>query len=109
VIRWFNTGQSGERFTMHATIIRLVPPRLLETEGDAHGVLRWEVRPDDEGGTDLSFSSTLELPEEFRAPTLAGWHYHLDGLAGHLEGRATELADLPNPRWHDLHARYTVA
>lgn len=108
VMRWLNTDEAGQRFTMHATITRLEPPYLLETSGDAHGVLRWELRSDDAGGTVLSFSSTVDVPEEFRTQTLAGWHYHLDALAAHLAGRPVELTDLPNQRWHRIHAGYTV-
>ena len=65
---------------MHATITRLDPPHLLETTGDPHGVLRWELRPDG-SGTLLTFSSTVELPEAYRSRVLAGWHWHLDALA----------------------------
>ena len=90
---------------MHATITRLPPPHLLETEGDPHGVLRWELRPD-AGRTVLTFSSTLDLPEEYQASVLAGWHYHLDALAETLAGRSVDLVDLPNDRWERIHEQY---
>jgi len=61
VLRWLKTDDCGNRAEMHATITRLEPPRLLESTGDLHGVLRWELRPDGDG-TLLAFSSTLELP-----------------------------------------------
>ena len=41
VLRWLNTDDDGNRAEMHATIAALEPPRLLETEGDIHGILRW--------------------------------------------------------------------
>lgn len=104
-LRWLNTDEQGNPFVMHATITRLQPPRLLETRGDAHGLLRWELRPDGDG-TILDFSSTLELPEEYHARVLAGWHYHLDGLAEALAGRPVDLVNLPNARWEELHGWY---
>ena len=68
VLRWLNADDCGNRAEMHATITRLDPPRLLETTGDLHGVLRWELRPAEGGSaTLLSFSSTLELPAEYRS------------------------------------------
>src|SRR5436853_345373 len=45
-MRWLNADDQGNSPVMHATITRLDPPRLLETSGDIHGVLRWELRPD---------------------------------------------------------------
>ena len=104
-LRWLNADERGERYAMRATITRLDPPRLIETVGDAHGTLRWELRPDGDG-TLLTFSSTVALPAEYRAKSLAGWHYHLDALAAALAGRSVELAELPNARWHELHEAY---
>jgi uncharacterized protein YndB with AHSA1/START domain len=106
VMRWLNTDDDGNRFEMRATITRLEPPRLLETDGDAHGVLRWELEPDGDG-TLLTFSSTLELPEEMRTKVLAGWHWHLDALAGALEGGSADLVELPG--WEDVHDAYVAA
>ncbi len=104
-MRWLNADDNGDRVVMHATITRLQPPHLLETEGAPHGVLRWELRPD-AGGTVLTFSSTLDLPEEYRTSVLAGWHYHLDALAETLDGHSMDLVDLPNDRWERLHGQY---
>ena len=42
VMAWQNPGGP----TMHAVITACEPPRLLETEGDIHGRLRWELDPD---------------------------------------------------------------
>ena len=108
VLRWRNLDENGDAAVMHATITRLEPPRLLETVGDLHGTLRWELEPEGDG-TRLSFSSTLELPEEYRAMVPAGWHYHLDALEIALAGGRAELVELPNPEWEAIHARYRSA
>ena len=105
VVRWLNTDDDGNRAEMHATITRLDPPRLLETDGDMHGVLRWELEPDGDA-TVLTFSSTLELPEQFRTKVLAGWHWHLDALAGALDGGRAYLVGLPG--WEDVHRGYAL-
>jgi hypothetical protein len=104
-MRWLNTDDEGNRVEMHATITELEPPRLLEMDGDPHGTLRFELRPD-AGGTALTFTSTLELPEEFRTEVLAGWHYHLDALGDALEGEQVDLVNLPNERWERVHEQY---
>jgi uncharacterized protein YndB with AHSA1/START domain len=102
---WLNADEQGNRAVYHGTIARLEPPRLLEVSGDIHGVLRWELRPE-AGGTLLSFSSTLELPEHFRTRVLAGWHYHLEALADALDGQPADLASLSNGRWSRIHEGY---
>lgn len=108
-MRWLNADDSGNRVEMHGTITQLVTPTLLEITGEPHGVLRWELRSDaDATGTVLSFSSTLDLPEEYRTKVLAGWHYHLDALADTLEGRSVDLVNLPNDGWNRLHERYVA-
>lgn len=104
-VRWLNADERGNRAVYHATITRLEPPRLLETSGDIHGVLRWELRPEGDG-TLLTFSSTLELPEEFGTRVLAGWHYHLDALADALGGQPADLASLSGGRWARIHDGY---
>jgi uncharacterized protein YndB with AHSA1/START domain len=103
VLRWLNTDDQGNGAEMHARITRLDPPRLLETTGDLHGVLRWELRPDG-AGTLLDFASTVGLPAEFRSRVLAGWHWHLDALSGFLDGTPADLAN--NPGWDRIHQRY---
>jgi uncharacterized protein YndB with AHSA1/START domain len=105
VMRWRNTDEEGNSPVMHARITCLEPRRVLETTGDLHGVLRWELSPDGSGGTLLSFSSTLELPDEHVASALAGWHWHLDALARVLEGRRAQLGTI-DPAWERLRDRY---
>jgi hypothetical protein len=92
---------------MPATITRLRPPPLLETSGEPHGLLRWELRPEG-AGTVLTFSSTLALPEEYGALVLAGWHYHLDALAAALGGGESDLVNLPNDRFERIRAAYAA-
>ena len=104
-VRWLNTDDQGNRAVYHGTITHLEPPRLLEISGDIHGVLRWALRPE-AGGTHLTFSSTLDLPDEYRTKVLAGWHCHLDYLAGALDGQRADLAGLSDGRWARLHETY---
>jgi uncharacterized protein YndB with AHSA1/START domain len=102
---WFNGHEEAQRFTMHAIITTIDPPRLLETSGDAHGVVRWELTPED-GGTRLIFTSTLDLPEEFRTRVLAGWHFHLGALRYALTGGTVDLVGFPE--WEGIHQRYVA-
>jgi uncharacterized protein YndB with AHSA1/START domain len=104
-LRWLNTDAQGNGVTLRAVITRLEPPHLLETRGEPHGTLRWELQPD-ATGTTLTFSSTLDLPAAYRSMNLAGWHYHLDALAAALDGRSTDLVNLPNDRWEALNRQY---
>jgi uncharacterized protein YndB with AHSA1/START domain len=107
-ITWKNAHpETGERLTMDATITELDPPRLLEIEGEPHGVVRFEL-VEEANGTVLTFTSTLDLPEEYRDRALAGWHYHLDALATALDGGETELVDLPNEEFERVQARYAA-
>ena len=102
---WFNATPSGDRLTMHGKVTALDPPHLLETTGDVHGILRWELSPE-LGGTMLVFTSTLDLPEEFRSRTLAGWHFHLMALRHALAGGTADLVELPE--WPAIHDRYEM-
>ena len=102
-VRWLNTDDEGNSAEMQATIAKLVPERLLVLDGDMHGRLRWELTPDGEG-TLLSFRSTVELEPEFLTKVPAGWHFHLDALAEHLEGGSKDLVDIPG--WEPIHAAY---
>lgn len=103
IMRWLNTDDAGNRAVMNGTITALEPPYLLEITGDIHGVLRFELRPLN-GSTLLSFSSTLQLPAEYRTKALAGWHFHLDALATLLAGGSTDMLRLPG--WQRIHQRY---
>jgi hypothetical protein len=52
----------------------------------------------------LTFSSTLQLPAEYRSRVLAGWHFHLDALAGALDGQKADLAGVGG--WDQIHDQY---
>lgn len=103
---WLNTDEDGNAFEMEATVSEIDPPRVLEVASDPateHGILRFELEPDG-NATILRFSSTLDLADEFRSRTLAGWHTHLDALAAVLDGRETDLVNLPG--WEENHTAY---
>ena len=104
-VRWLNTDEDGNSATMHATIAKLEPQRLLVLDGDIHGRLRWELTPDGEGAL-LSFRSTVELEPEFLTKVPAGWHFHLDALGRHLDGGETDLVELPG--WEPIHDLYVA-
>jgi len=104
-VRWLNTDAGGNGAVMTATISELKEQHVLEMVGDIHGVLRFELDPR-ESGTELHFSSTLDLPDEYRTVSLAGWHFHLDALADTLAGRTVDLVNLPDARWEGIHRRY---
>jgi uncharacterized protein YndB with AHSA1/START domain len=105
-VRWLNTDDEGNVAEMEARITRLEPQRLLETDGGIHGRLRWELEPS-AGGTVLRFSSTVELPDEFRTKVVAGWHFHLDALAEVLGGGSVDIVH-PEERWEPIHQRYAA-
>ena len=104
-MRWLNEDDDGNRVEMDARITELRPPAVLEVSGEPHGVLRFELAADGDG-TRLTFTSTLDLPDEFRTRVLAGWHDHLDALARALDGGETELRALPNAEWERIHDGY---
>jgi uncharacterized protein YndB with AHSA1/START domain len=107
-VRWLNTDEKGDSAHMHGTIERLEPGRLIEIHGDIHGVLLVELEPSGEGRTLLRFSSTLDLPDEFRTKVLAGWHTHLDALATVLAGGSVDLENIVEEGWEDAHAAYVA-
>jgi uncharacterized protein YndB with AHSA1/START domain len=84
-IKGFEGRDPEQGSVARGRITRLDPPRMIEYDTDAHGVMRWELEVDD-GGCLLSFSSTVEIPEEMRTQVLAGWHSHLDWLEDALAG-----------------------
>lgn len=105
-VRWLNTDDEGNGAHMHATIAELEPQRLLVLNGDIHGTLRWELEPAGDDATLLRFSSTLELPDEFRTKVLAGWHTHLNALDTVLGGGSVDLVNIADGEWRQIHERY---
>lgn len=101
VMAWQNPGGP----TMHATITAFDPPRLLETEGDIHGRLRWELTPDGDG-TRLVFTNVLAEPPTSLPDNLAGWHFHLVALDRTLAGDALDPSGGDMWLWEELRAAY---
>jgi len=66
-------------------ILAYDPPRLLEYTWEDE-TLRWELRPDGEGGTVLVLADAMD-DRDRAARNAAGWHACLDALAALLEGR----------------------
>jgi uncharacterized protein YndB with AHSA1/START domain len=110
-LRWLNSDDEGNQAEMTATITRLDPPRLIEYEGDLHGLLRWELRPDGDGCV-LTFTNETGAPPAMRSKVLAGWHIHLDHLEEALDGRPVDWprwSEEHRPRWGEIERRYAVA
>lgn len=105
-LRWQNTDEHGNSAVARGEITRLEPPRLLEYDTDIHGLLRWELR-DDGDGCILTFTSTVEAPEDRLPDLLAGWHSHLDFLANTLEGYRVDWSNWPVDHWAEQRDRYT--
>jgi len=101
VLRWQNDGGP----TMECKITELAPPTLLEYEGEPHGRLRWELRPDGDG-TLLTFTATSFYPDDQVSLVLAGWHWHLDALADFLAGTPADFARLPDEKFEAIHRSY---
>jgi uncharacterized protein YndB with AHSA1/START domain len=107
-VRWLNTDDSGETAVQEGTITELDPPHVLETDGEPHGTLRFELRADGDG-TMLTFTGTVDLPEQYRTMNLAGWHTHLDFLRRWLDdGERADLVNVEEP-WAPIHERYVAA
>ncbi|HEY7630767.1 MAG TPA: SRPBCC family protein [Thermoleophilaceae bacterium] len=114
-LRWLNEDEEGRSSGWRGTLTEYDPPRVLETTGlwgsmseawgENNATLRFELTPDGDG-TVLRFTNTLEtMPDEFRTKTLAGWHWHLDALAGVLDGKPDrKLWDVEG--WEPLHELY---
>ena len=114
-LRWLNTDEESRSSGWRGTLTEFDPPRLLETTGvwgasdepwgENNATLRFELTPDGDG-TVLRFINTLaKMPDEFRTKTPAGWHWHLDALAGVLDGAPDrKLYDVEG--WDPIHELY---
>lgn len=99
----------GEQGTGHSPFLTWSPPSVLEMAWvETHGVasvVRFELRPgtSPDGGTVLTLVHR-NITED-AAGNGAGWHYYLDALAAHVEGR-------PSPgdaRFEQLLTQYSTA
>jgi uncharacterized protein YndB with AHSA1/START domain len=104
---WLNTDENGNSASMPATITALEPRRLLEIEGDPHGVVRFELRPDGDA-TILTLIARTPVPDDvMRLRVSAGWHVHLDFLEEFLDdGTRVDWPNWPLDRWEALYERY---
>jgi uncharacterized protein YndB with AHSA1/START domain len=96
----------GEGGTEGGRITVWEPPRALAYEwnfvGESPSHVRWELTIADEGrATLLTLEHTL-LEAESAPGYGAGWHAHLDQLAGHLEGRTPDWSG----RYEELRPSY---
>jgi uncharacterized protein YndB with AHSA1/START domain len=115
MLRWLNTDEENRSSGWRGTLTEFDPPRLLETSGvwgstdepwgENNATLRLELKADGDG-TILRFTNTLDaMPDEYRTKTLAGWHWHLDTLAGVLDGKPDRsLTEVDG--WGPIHAVY---
>jgi uncharacterized protein YndB with AHSA1/START domain len=111
-LRWLNTDDEGNRAVADGTVTALEPPRLLELDTEPHGVLRWELADDGDGGTALTFTVSVPAPNAGVDMARAGWHIHLEHLADALDGRPVDWSSWAaehRPRWQQIHDAYAAA
>jgi uncharacterized protein YndB with AHSA1/START domain len=81
----------AEGHTMHGTILRYEPPRLLSYtwgEGDEASDVTFEVEPQPNGEVLLTVTQRRLRSVQGMANVSAGWHAHLGILLDRLHGRA---------------------
>lgn len=109
-LRWLNTDAGGNAAVMRGTITRLEPPRLIEYDGDIHGLLRWELREDGDGCL-LTLTNRTPASDDWLTETRAGWHIHLDHLEDALDGRPVDWPTWTEdhmPRWKEYQEHYAA-
>jgi uncharacterized protein YndB with AHSA1/START domain len=110
VLRWLNSDDEGNQAVLHGAITEFDGPRVFEIEGEPHGVLRFELCPEDDRSV-LIFTNLVSVPDEVVPMVLAGWHIHLDHLAGLLAGQPVDWErwdEQHRPAWQELHERYVA-
>jgi uncharacterized protein YndB with AHSA1/START domain len=111
VLRWLNHDDEGNQAVLEGRVTELGHPRAFEIEGEPHGVLRFELCPE-ENSTHLTFSAVVAAPDEVVPMALAGWHVHLDHLADFLAGEPVDWQrwdEQHRPAWREHHERYLAA
>ena len=87
----FDYGEAG---SSEGTVLVWDEPSVLEYEWATDTELPWRIRfelTEDGDGTLLTFDHLL--PDPANPDFAAGWHWHLDRLATHLEGRIPPEVD----------------
>jgi uncharacterized protein YndB with AHSA1/START domain len=109
-LRWLNTDDEGNAAVARGNVARWEPPRVLQLDTDIHGRLRFELEPDGEDATRLTFTVEHDaLPDEYVVRVRAGWHIHLEHLAGALAGRPVDWprwGEEHRPRWNEIARHY---
>jgi uncharacterized protein YndB with AHSA1/START domain len=107
-LRWLNSGEAGAVAT--GTVALVDPPRLVEYDTDIHGTLRFELAPDGEQATRLTFTVIHpDLDDGGLDLVRPGWHVHLEHLEDALDGRPIDWprwAHEHRPRWEELREQY---
>lgn len=106
-LRWLNTDLEGNTAVARGKITELDPPTVIEYDTDIHGLIRWQLEPQSDGCI-LRLTVTNDLPEEYIAIVLAGWHVHLDFLEEALDGQEVDWPNWPMDRWEVHHRRYAA-
>jgi uncharacterized protein YndB with AHSA1/START domain len=106
-LEWLNTGD--DEVIARGAVTAIDPPRRLELDTDAHGVLTWELEPDGDA-TDLTLTVVLAMPDEHVTKNIAGWHVHLDFLTDWLDDHTrVDWPHWPRERWDAIHEVYAAS
>lgn len=105
VLSWLNTDTEGNQAVARGTITRLDPPNLIEIDTDIHGRITWQLEADGAGCL-LRLHVVHDLPDDYLAIVLAGWHVHLDFLEDALDGQAVDWPNWPVDQWEIHRNRY---
>jgi uncharacterized protein YndB with AHSA1/START domain len=102
----FSYGEAG---SSEGTVLVWDEPSVLEYEWDTDGEMPWRIRfelTEDGDGTLLTFDHLL--PDATNPDFAAGWHWHLDRLATHLDGGVPAEVE-SDEHFEALQAQYRVA
>lgn len=111
-LKWLNIkdqdGNASETDWWNGRVIAAVEPTTLELSNAMHGTIRADLEPHGTG-TRLTFTNTIEVPDDVVLMSLAGWHVHLDHLQEALDGKAVDWKNWWEdfyPGWEQAHADY---